>query len=320
MVPELYCVSVLSIHPSIFVCLSGTGSRGQQSKQRCPDFPLSRHFLQLLRGNAEAFPGQPRDIVPPACPGSSPGPPPGGTCPEHLPRKAPRRHPKQMPEPPQLAPLDVEEQRFYSELLPGDRSFTKNFICNVCDKLFHSMKELGHHVSDHADEWPYKCEFCVLVFGKPSALLDHRSSLHGVGKTYVCSACTKEFVYLCNLKQHQEELHPGQQCTYTEEEKGKLRPQNYNSSSKVNTEPSVPDAPEEPNTFVKKEEGEVDVAAEELFTTVKVMASDGSKIKGPDVRLGGNHFQHMFALFLICCLWLFGLNFYCMLCTCTTVN
>ncbi|MEQ2300960.1 hypothetical protein AMECASPLE_031118, partial [Ameca splendens] len=35
----------------------------------------------------KAFPGQPRDIAPPACPGPSPGPLPGGTCQEHLPRK-----------------------------------------------------------------------------------------------------------------------------------------------------------------------------------------------------------------------------------------
>ncbi|KAM9350773.1 PR domain zinc finger protein 2 [Symphorus nematophorus] len=191
------------------------------------------------------------------------------------------------------SPVKAEEDES-SNNTPSDaqqqQTFTKNFICNVCDKLFHSMKELGDHVGDHADEWPYKCEFCVLLFGKPAALLDHRSSLHGVGKTYVCSACTKEFVYLCNLKQHQEELHPGQQCTYTEEEKGKLRPQNYNNSTKVNTEPSVPDASEEPKKPVKKEEGEEDVAAEELFTTIKIMASDGGKIKGPDVRLGIN--QH----------------------------
>lgn len=171
-----------------------------------------------------------------------------------------------------------------------EQTFTKNFICNVCDKLFHSMKELSHHVGDHADEWPYKCEFCVLLFGKPSALLDHRSSLHGVGKTYVCSACTKEFVYLCNLKQHQEELHPGQQCAHTEEEKGKLRPQNYNISTKNNMETSEPDAMEDSEKVVKKEKDEADVAAEELFTTIKIMASDGGKIKGPDVRLGIN--QH----------------------------
>ncbi|XP_017273210.1 PR domain zinc finger protein 2 [Kryptolebias marmoratus] len=197
--------------------------------------------------------------------------------------------PTTSPPPPPLEKAN-EESSNNTENDPQQQTFTKNFICNVCDKLFHSMKELGHHAVDHADEWPYKCEFCVLLFGKPSDLLDHRSSLHGVGKTYVCSACTKEFVYLCNLKQHQEELHPGQQCSYTEEEKGKLRPQNYNNSTKVNTNPSVPKPLEEPKKLAKKEECEVSVTADELFTTIKIMASDGSKIKGPDVRLGIN--QH----------------------------
>ncbi len=83
-----------SIHPSIFFRLSGAGSHGQQSKQSCPDFPLPRHFLLLLRGDTEAFPGQSGDIIPSACPGSSPGSPPGGMRPEHLPRKASRRHPE----------------------------------------------------------------------------------------------------------------------------------------------------------------------------------------------------------------------------------
>ncbi|XP_058499488.1 PR domain zinc finger protein 2-like isoform X8 [Solea solea] len=191
---------------------------------------------------------------------------------------------------PPLSEKAEEDKSSNDALSDEQQSFAKNFICNVCDKLFHSMKELGHHVGDHAARWPYKCEFCVLLFGKPSALLEHRSALHGVGKTYVCSICTKEFVYLCNLKQHQEELHPGQQCTYTEEEKGKLRPQNYNNSPKVLEEPSVPLVLEEPKKPVKKEESEVNVAAEELFTTIKIMASDGGNIKGPNVRLGIN--QH----------------------------
>uniref|UniRef100_A0A3B3Z787 Heat shock protein 12B n=1 Tax=Periophthalmus magnuspinnatus TaxID=409849 RepID=A0A3B3Z787_9GOBI len=57
------------------------------SKQGLPNFPHPRHALQLLWWDPQAFPGQPRDIVTPACPGSSLGQPPGGTCPEHLPRE-----------------------------------------------------------------------------------------------------------------------------------------------------------------------------------------------------------------------------------------
>ncbi len=110
------------IHPSIFFCSSGAGSRGQQPEQGRPDFPLPRHLLQLFQEDPKAFPGQPSDVVTPACPGSSPGSPPGGTCLEYPPREAYKGHLIQMPEPPQLAPLDVEEQRLYSELLPGDRA------------------------------------------------------------------------------------------------------------------------------------------------------------------------------------------------------
>ncbi|MEQ2233083.1 hypothetical protein ILYODFUR_018173 [Ilyodon furcidens] len=81
---------------SLSFAISGTGSRGQQNQLRHPDFPLHRYhryLLQLLRGELKAFPGQPRDIVNPACPGLSPVPPPGGTCLEHLPREASRRYP-----------------------------------------------------------------------------------------------------------------------------------------------------------------------------------------------------------------------------------
>ncbi|CAL8368794.1 unnamed protein product [Lota lota] len=172
---------------------------------------------------------------------------------------------------------------------PPPQTFTKNFVCNVCDKLFHSMKELGHHVGDHAEEWPYKCEFCVLLFEKPSALLEHRLALHGVGTTYVCSVCSKEFVYLSNLKHHQEELHPSRQCSYTQEEKGKLRPQNHNCSTKVNTVTSSASTSEDLKKSVKKEE-QGEARAEEPLTTVQITASADSEIKGPDVRLGIN--QH----------------------------
>ncbi|XP_076019511.1 PR domain zinc finger protein 2 [Genypterus blacodes] len=255
----------------------------------------------LVSSIAESVPlSSPSSVIPDLVAESSPDPQPDGAEPpiakeEEAATDDSVSNPEvlaETPTPETPTPCEKAEEKPSNDT-DGDsqqQTFTKNFVCNVCEKLFHSMNELGHHVGDHADEWPYKCEFCVLLFGKPSALLDHRSSLHGVGKTYVCSVCTKEFVYLCNLKQHQEELHPGHQCTHTEEEKGKLRPQNYNNAVKVKAEAPGLDTPEEPKRPVKKEEGEVDAAAEELLTTMKIMASDGGKHKGPDVRLGIN--QH----------------------------
>ncbi|MED6292146.1 hypothetical protein CHARACLAT_030645 [Characodon lateralis] len=61
--------------PFAFTHQSGM-SRGQQPKQRDPDFPL--HLGQLVQGYPKAFPGQLRNIVPRVCPGSSSRPPPGG--------------------------------------------------------------------------------------------------------------------------------------------------------------------------------------------------------------------------------------------------
>ncbi|TWW81705.1 hypothetical protein D4764_01G0015200 [Takifugu flavidus] len=82
-----------SIHPSIFRCLSGVRSQGQQPKQRGPNFALPSYFFQLIRGDPQAFPDQPRDEVSPTCPGSSRGPPTREICPEHLTREASRGHP-----------------------------------------------------------------------------------------------------------------------------------------------------------------------------------------------------------------------------------
>ncbi|XP_076132689.1 PR domain zinc finger protein 2 [Alosa pseudoharengus] len=180
-----------------------------------------------------------------------------------------------------------------------------NFVCNVCSKPFPSMKELGRHIGEHSEAWPYKCEFCVQLFESAKLFLDHRSTYHGIGKIYVCSVCSKDFAFLCNLQQHQKDLHPGQTCSHTEVEDGRLRPQNYNSPNKDSTA-AGPDATSDSSLqenervtrkkAAKKEEEkeekeeEFDTATEELYTTIKIMASGMIRSKGPDVRLGIN--QH----------------------------
>ncbi|XP_010776506.1 PR domain zinc finger protein 2 [Notothenia coriiceps] len=194
-----------------------------------------------------------------------------------------------------------------SEAEKVDSAYCKTFVCNVCEEPFNSIKELSGHITEHAADWPFKCEFCVQLFEDAPALLAHRSALHGVGRICVCSVCSKEFAFLSNLEQHQKDLHPSETCSHTTVESGKLRPQNYTDPSRAKEEssPSTP-APETTNEAaphsdadVAKEEPDVngnhaeEVAEdpnEELYTTIKIMASEGGKPKGPDVRLGIN--QH----------------------------
>uniref|UniRef100_W5M0H0 PR domain containing 2, with ZNF domain b n=1 Tax=Lepisosteus oculatus TaxID=7918 RepID=W5M0H0_LEPOC len=195
------------------------------------------------------------------------------------------------PPPPPPGAGDLQTSSDQEE--PQQETFCKNFVCNVCDEPFPSIKELSRHIVGHAEEWPFKCEFCVQLFRDAEALLEHRSTLHGVGRIYVCSTCAKEFAFLCNLKQHQKDLHPGQDCMHTEVENGKLRPQNYTDPARASLEPSPStNNPEalKAEELEEEEEDDLDDSTEELYTTIKIMASGGGKPKGPDVRLGIN--QH----------------------------
>ncbi|XP_078095161.1 PR domain zinc finger protein 2 isoform X2 [Mustelus asterias] len=171
-----------------------------------------------------------------------------------------------------------------------ETTFSKSFQCNVCETPFLSIKDLTQHLLIHAEEWPFKCEFCVQLFKETSALSEHRSSLHGVGKIFVCSVCKKEFAFLCNLQHHQRDLHPDHQCTHIELENGMLRPQNFTDPDKATNCPIQ--SLGESSTLPPQEEEEDDDddsndLTEELYTTIKVMAS-GIKPKGPDVRMGLN--------------------------------
>lgn len=59
----------------------------------------------------KVLPGQPRDIIFPAYPGSTLGPPPIKTCMEHLTHEVSRRHSCKMPESCQLIPFQSIQRR-----------------------------------------------------------------------------------------------------------------------------------------------------------------------------------------------------------------
>ncbi|XP_062854814.1 PR domain zinc finger protein 2 [Trichomycterus rosablanca] len=194
--------------------------------------------------------------------------------------------------PEEASEISVQHHSLSEEQITLPR-LCKRFLCNACDESFQSMKGLSQHISEHSDTWPYKCEFCVQLFESETGLLEHRSSYHGIGKIYVCRVCSKEFAFLCNLEQHHRDLHPGQECSHTEVENGKLRPENHNSPLKVDSATSV-SPKNDKNQFKSSPKAEEDTnsenTTEEIYTTIKIMATEGVKPKGTDVRLGIN--QH----------------------------
>ena len=118
------------------VRLFEAGLQGQVPEQgHHPDFPLPGAFLQLFREDPKALPGQLSDIVAPACPGSSSG-------------LLSMEHARNT----QLAPLDAEEQRLYSELLPGDRApqpISKGAPCHPAEETDFSRLYPGSYSFGH---------------------------------------------------------------------------------------------------------------------------------------------------------------------------
>ena len=81
------------------------------------------------------------------------------------------------------------------------------FSCNVCSVIFHGSTELEHHVSLHADDWPYRCEFCIQLFQTPQDLVFHRKNHHLVGKGFTCKTCQCIYGSKKALETHQVDFH-----------------------------------------------------------------------------------------------------------------
>lgn len=131
----------------------GSGLRGSRlSKVLQMSLSSTNAFLFLL-GNPEAYWGQMRYVVAPACSGSTPGAPTNGTCFESLPWTAPKQHLDQMLKPPDLTPLDVKLAPHHSSHTAADAALSHSTTsCSVSPSLKNktqkysvsSLEELFH--------------------------------------------------------------------------------------------------------------------------------------------------------------------------------
>ena len=108
-----------------------------------------------------------------------------------------------MPKPPQLAPLDVEEQRLYSELLPGDRAphpISKGVPHHPAEETHFGRLYQGSYSFSHDlkfmtigegrnVDWLVDRDFCLLA----QLSLHHNRPIQ---QPHSCSCCTDPLVNL----------------------------------------------------------------------------------------------------------------------------
>ena len=144
-----------------------------------------------------------------------------------------------------------------------------HFTCNICSSNFMSIRELSQHVVAHAEDYPYKCEFCMYVFTSSDDLWDHKESKHSVKKMYVCSLCKQEFAYLSNLEKHQGEAHTGLECTFNENLCNDVRPQNFTDPTKAFNLRACPLQVTERMSYLKEEMSKLSPLKLRIFGQVK---------------------------------------------------
>ncbi|KAF8381014.1 hypothetical protein PRIPAC_70156 [Pristionchus pacificus] len=93
---------------------------------------------------------------------------------------------------------DNEQQYFDNDGVVSQRAVHQ---CNLCNKLFVSVKGLEQHGVLHTDERPYKCHVCDKTFRFKSNMFEHRS-LHSGFTPHSCPYCGKTCRLKGNLKKH----------------------------------------------------------------------------------------------------------------------
>ncbi|XP_023721818.1 zinc finger protein 569 isoform X2 [Cryptotermes secundus] len=84
----------------------------------------------------------------------------------------------------------------------AEKTEPTSYICEFCGKSFRGKKTLkDHHLANHSDEKPYKCDKCDRNYGSLASLGIHKAT-HSTETPYLCDLCGKSFKHVSNLRSH----------------------------------------------------------------------------------------------------------------------
>ncbi len=77
----------------------------------------------------------------------------------------------------------------------GITTFNKNHICEICEKVYTTKKNLKNHFTAAHDEnrKVFNCNICTKSFHKQNSLKVHTKTVHKSYKDYKCESCGKLF-------------------------------------------------------------------------------------------------------------------------------
>ena len=78
--------------------------------------------------------------------------------------------------------------------------------CNVCRKVFTTVKSLHVHERIHSGERPFKCSLCGSAFTQRYHLLDHERT-HSGATPFACNYCDLSFTTHSSRRRHEKNIH-----------------------------------------------------------------------------------------------------------------
>ncbi|XP_069671848.1 zinc finger protein 432-like isoform X2 [Periplaneta americana] len=84
----------------------------------------------------------------------------------------------------------------------AEKSEPTTYMCEFCGKSFRGKKTLKeHHLANHSDIKPYKCDKCDRNYGSLASLDIHKAT-HSNETPFLCDLCGKSFKHVSNLRSH----------------------------------------------------------------------------------------------------------------------